>query len=143
MLDVINRQADMSFIKRSLRRKETEYELEKCHLLLTSVWTLLNVRNRDTFRDMAALTRAVHRDHSQCLRFRRSLPSNASSTRWKSELQNGGVQRIPPPSHRLLEPVWSPQTPSWTRSSHPSIYRSVSRGTGSYEVDAAGTISHG
>ena len=65
MLDVINRQADMSFIKRHLRRKETEDDLEECDQDLTDVWMMFGVGNRGSVLEVAALTLATHRDQLQ------------------------------------------------------------------------------
>ena len=65
MLDVINRQADRSFVKRYLRRKETADDLEECEQDLTDVWIMFGVGNRDSVLDVAALTLATHRDQLQ------------------------------------------------------------------------------
>ena len=65
MLDVTSRQADMSFVKRYLRRKETADDLEECEQDLTDVWIMFGVGNRGSVLDVAALTLATHRDQLQ------------------------------------------------------------------------------
>ena len=55
----------MSFIKRYLRRKETEDDLEECDQDLTDVWMMFGVGNRGCVLDVAALTLATRRDQLQ------------------------------------------------------------------------------